>query len=306
MATTRSNSSILFEYPPDGEVDTARGLITFTTHDQRQLKRPRFLNDTLISFFMQYHLDNCVSQKNRDKIHLFNSFFYAKINSLRSKGDESESYKCVSRWLKGVQIFSKEFLIMPVCENDHWVLVIICYPAEPPRDGRSIQDNDLREPAVLVLNSWNGYHVPSLKKTLNRFLKFQWLAERGSTRHFKVNNGSTNVIRLLSPALPQQKNEFDCGIFIINYFICFLKDPRDFYLRSYRERNMSNLFLNNADICLDRRKMEQIIEQQIELWDKSGSKDRQDMLNASTSANGKTSVDLTENRDNKVIVINLY
>lgn len=34
----------------------------------------------------------------------------------------------VKRWTKKVDIFSKEFLLIPICENNHWTLAIICHP----------------------------------------------------------------------------------------------------------------------------------------------------------------------------------
>lgn len=304
MTTTRSNSTILFEYPPDKKINSTRGHITFTTHDQRQLRKPRFFNDTIISFFMQYYLDN-VRSKTKNRIHLFSSFFYPKIKSVCFKEDDGESYRCLSRWLRGVKIFSKDFLIMPVCEDDHWALVIICYPAETSKDCRNIPDHDLRQPAVLVLNSYYGYHIPKLKRTLRKFLEFQWHAERNSVRNFRIESGMTHKIRLINPDLPQQKNEYDCGIFIINYFRCFLKNIREAYLRFYRRKDMSGWFLAHEDVCLTRQKMDIIINEQIELWNNSGSKDKQEILDASTSENCSLPVETKDHRDDSVIVINI-
>ena len=40
---------------------------------------------------------------------------------------EQIDYKGVARWTKG-DVFTKDFLLFPICENDHWSIAIICYP----------------------------------------------------------------------------------------------------------------------------------------------------------------------------------
>lgn len=34
----------------------------------------------------------------------------------------------VTKWTKNVNIFEKDFIIIPINEQSHWFLVIICYP----------------------------------------------------------------------------------------------------------------------------------------------------------------------------------
>lgn len=34
----------------------------------------------------------------------------------------------VKTWTKSVNLFEKEFIIVPINENAHWFLAIICYP----------------------------------------------------------------------------------------------------------------------------------------------------------------------------------
>lgn len=273
VVKTENISKTLFEYPPT-EKDPARRVITFTQHDQTQLRTPEYLNDTIISFFMQYHLDHNVSKELMDRIHVFSSFFFAKIKAIKTKRKaEDISYSCASRWLKGVEIFNKDFLIMPVCEKDHWILVIVCYPSRSPSTkANALPDEELYEPAVIVLNSWNGC-APSVKKALSQFLKFQWHVERKDFRYFPIHNAKTYGIKLLFPKIPQQKNNYNCGVYILNYFYCFLKDPRRTYLQMYRGRDMTKWFEENSvDTFASRRRMYEVINTQIKLWNNADNK----------------------------------
>lgn len=268
--TTIDSNPVIFEYPPDQDVNSTRGVITLTKHDLKLLTAPKFLNDNIISFFMQYHLDKSVSEEIRDKVHVFNSFFFAKIKSLRTKNSEANDYSCASRWVRGVEIFNKDFLIMPVCEKDHWILVIVCYPSKNPSGNvNNTPDNELYEPSVFVLNSSFGY-APSVKKSLSQFLRFQWHIERKELRSFPIQ--ARRGIRLIFPDIPQQKNNWNCGVFVLNFFHCFLRDPRGTYIRMFRQESMKNWFSQNRDICLDRRIMKDILNRQIRHWSENKDK----------------------------------
>jgi len=34
----------------------------------------------------------------------------------------------VKRWTKKVDVFAKDYLLIPICENNHWTLAIVCHP----------------------------------------------------------------------------------------------------------------------------------------------------------------------------------
>lgn len=272
LGTTKSSSNpTLFIYPLEGKPDPTKSEITFTKHDEDKISPPKYLNDTVVSFFMQYYLDNKVDPHIKECVYVFNSFFFAKIKCLKVQQNE-KGFKCASKWIKGVDIFDKDFLIMPVCEKEHWVLVIICYPSKTPSiKSQLISDEELYEPAVLVLNSSPGC-APAVKKVLQLFLKHQWLLERRSERTFSINNAKKTGIRLIFPKLPLQGNNYNCGVFILNYFYCFLKDPRAAYLRMYRKRDMRDWFKeNDINISSQRRKMKELVNIQKTLWQKSNN-----------------------------------
>lgn len=294
----------LFEYPQNGS--RSRGTITFTQHDLNKLKPPQYLNDTVISFFMQYHLDNNVSQQTKDKVYIFDSFFFAKLQAIRTKNIETyeESFKCISKWIKGIEIFKKDFLVMPVCERDHWILVIVCYPERlPSEDVSMIPDVRLYEPAVIVLNSFKSYG-PSVKKSLNHFLKYQWMRERGQPRNFSIK--SKGGTRLVFPRLPQQSNSYNCGVFALNYFYCFMKDPREAYIRMFRGTGMNSWFEENSvNIPTERKRMGEIIKEQITLWSAIEREalvedvECQEIFVTSSTKNCGSSIDLTNEEDDK-------
>lgn len=271
---------VLFEYSP---LDETKEKITFTEHDKAQLQSPNYLNDTIISFFMQYYMDNSVDESLKSKVHVFSSFFLSKIKSIYSNKQCSDKAtingNCASRWLKGVKIFEKDFLFLPVCEDDHWLLAIVCYPSRVPViNTEAIPDEKLREPAVFVLNSMKTPPA-AVKKVLQRFLTNQWRIERNQERSFAIHNAKPNGIRLLFPEVPQQKNNYNCGVYLLNYFKCFLRSPRESYIRMFRQRSLLDWFeTNEIRTQGERSSMTNIVKAQMLLWDTPKKKAKRELL----------------------------
>lgn len=100
---------------------------TVPFEDLRRLDDDEFLNDNLISFFIQYletHLEkNCPDLYKR--MYFFNTYFYEALTKT-SRGKKGINFDAVSRWTKNINIFSRDFVIVPVNENFHWYLAIIC------------------------------------------------------------------------------------------------------------------------------------------------------------------------------------
>lgn len=94
----------------------------------------------------------------------------------------------VKKWTKGVDIFSKDFLFMPVNSHLHWSLTIICFPGHvymtgPGNPGRRGQRAAWRQeeahakqaPVILTLDS-----LGSSSDTFNMAKSGEW--ETGTTR----------------------------------------------------------------------------------------------------------------------------
>ncbi|EXJ93478.1 hypothetical protein A1O1_01870 [Capronia coronata CBS 617.96] len=100
---------------------------TVPFEDLRRLDDDEFLNDNLISFFMQY-LETYM-EKNRPEVYkemyFFNTYFYEALTK-NVKGRKGINYDAVSRWTKNINIFKRKFVVVPVNENFHWYLAIIC------------------------------------------------------------------------------------------------------------------------------------------------------------------------------------
>ncbi|KAI9891246.1 MAG: hypothetical protein M1814_002936 [Vezdaea aestivalis] len=107
-------------YPPTG-----RDRATVDFSDIERLDEDEWLNDNLIMFYVRY-LERNVKRDSDYKIHIFNTFFYKQLSETTGpKKNGQINYDKVQKWTK-VDIFDQDFLVVPVCSNSHWWMVIIC------------------------------------------------------------------------------------------------------------------------------------------------------------------------------------
>ncbi|KAJ6462047.1 hypothetical protein C8R47DRAFT_1240419 [Mycena vitilis] len=100
--------------------------VNITNGDLARLAPDGCLNDTLIEFGLKLWLRD-LEQKDPElvkQIHVFNSFFYKKLN----KKNPMEGYESVRKWTSKIDIFDKKYIIIPINENLHWYLAIIYHP----------------------------------------------------------------------------------------------------------------------------------------------------------------------------------
>ena len=91
--------------------------------DLERLRDNEFLNDNLIGFYIRFledHLDR-TNKKAAKKVYFFNSYFYATLTNKRPI-----NYESVQKWTRTVDIFSHDYVVVPINEAAHWYVAIIC------------------------------------------------------------------------------------------------------------------------------------------------------------------------------------
>ncbi|RDL36391.1 uncharacterized protein BP5553_05743 [Venustampulla echinocandica] len=109
-------------YPPEG-----RNKANVDKPDIERLDEGEFLNDSLINFYIRW-LQHGLEKSRPDlakRIYFQNSFFYERLTS-SAKGRRGINYEAVQRWTAKVDLFEKDYIVVPVCENLHWYVAIIC------------------------------------------------------------------------------------------------------------------------------------------------------------------------------------
>lgn len=144
---------------------------TVDKDDIPRLDEGQFLNDNLISFGLRYLFDEL---SNRDpelnkRVYLHNSFFYTKLKGPRG----TINYDSVKNWTAKVDLLAYDYIIVPVNENFHWWVAIICNPGRldpdtaQPSDTTSLEESDEKnnDETIKLVEASNSTDVPDVKMT---------------------------------------------------------------------------------------------------------------------------------------------
>ncbi|NWW44757.1 SENP7 protease, partial [Pedionomus torquatus] len=121
----------LIVYPPP----PAKGGLGVTREDLECLEYGEFLNDVIIDFYLKYLLLEKAPKHLADRVHIFSSFFYKCLTRTEknSEGDLKVSaaqrrHRRVRTWTRHINIFNKDYIFVPVNEESHWYMAVICFP----------------------------------------------------------------------------------------------------------------------------------------------------------------------------------
>ena len=113
---------IMTVYPPP----PAKGGIAINTEDYICLGEDQFLNDAIIDFYLRYLTMELLSDVDQHRTHVFSSFFYKRLTSPHAQVGDSTAgsltaaarrHARVQKWTKNVNIFEKDFIIIPINEQ---------------------------------------------------------------------------------------------------------------------------------------------------------------------------------------------
>ncbi|XP_035212424.1 sentrin-specific protease 6-like [Stegodyphus dumicola] len=288
--TQKSSGFEIIIYPTPPQI----GGIVVTRKDFATLNEKEYLNDVIIDFYLKYFLDQHPAES--EKTHLFSSYFYCSLTQKSSfdNGQEKiQHHNRVHRWTKHVDIFSKDFIIIPINQNRHWFLAIICFPGQVTTNSDAKEDSEgegnshtqdenltnganvvkpmpmpealdssthpdenygnrrLEIPCIYIFDSLSGPDRREVITTLREYLDIEWTLKKGTRKRFDVSTIQGYILQC-----PQQKNNHDCGLYLLQYVESFFQNPIPFYLNSVPD--LKNWF-KAEDVLFKRSKIKALI-----------------------------------------------
>ncbi|GAA6222546.1 sentrin-specific protease 5-like [Lates japonicus] len=163
-----------------------------TLDDLSTLADQNWLNDQVMNMYGELIVESA-----HHKVHFLNSFFHRQ---LMTKG-----YEGVKRWTKQVDLFSKSLLLVPIHLEVHWCLVTA----------------DFVKKKICLYDSQGN----ALQKVARNILKYL-MTEAKEKQQTAFENGWAVSF---DEKIPQQTNENDCGVFVLEYSRCLaLAKPLQF------------------------------------------------------------------------------
>ncbi|XP_014218711.1 sentrin-specific protease 7 [Copidosoma floridanum] len=222
----RRNAQVILVYPKP----PMKYGITVTTEDFKCLNQGQFLNDIIIDFYLKYFALEKLSDQDKERTYIFNTFFYTKLsnpkctltNANMSLADIQHAE--VKRWTKNINIFEKEFIIIPINLDKHWFSAVICYPAlfgMDPNDSKSeCSDGSNHYPCIIIFDSLTSFTIGKTRviQDLKNYLECEYKEKNNGNELFFDNT------EIFHADVPQQTNASDCGVYLLQFIEHFFED----------------------------------------------------------------------------------
>ena len=127
---------------------------------------------------MQIKLDIAESEL-KDQVHAFNCLFIPKLTE-----QKSDNFSLVAKWTKKVNLWSKDFVFIPINEDNHWSLITVVRP-ELCLSSDPINDDD-HQPCLLVMDSLGMHDPVKFSKIIKNYLVDEYEARSsigGTIKH---------------------------------------------------------------------------------------------------------------------------
>lgn len=128
---------------------TGKKKISVEWIDLERLDEGEFLNDNLIAFYLRFLQDQLEerSPELAKSVYFFNTFFFASLTNTQ-RGKRGINYEAVQKWTRSVDIFSYDYVVVPINESAHWYVAIICNLPTLASDPDMEEDTPKDEPPL--------------------------------------------------------------------------------------------------------------------------------------------------------------
>ena len=178
------------------------GNVELYSDSLQNLEHGYLIDDNLMDFVLFFQAEmKSNSGIPADSVYVFSACFFQKLTNFNPNRIRS--------WVKHVNIFNKDFVVIPVCRGSHWLLLII-----KMNHGTGV--------SIMVLDSANRPDSSSFTRRssvehfIKSYLQDEWKA--------KTKNNDISFQEVVYAQVPQQPNATDCGVYVMMFFKEFLNN----------------------------------------------------------------------------------
>jgi len=267
IPVTRAGDELYMTYP----IQTSGvGVITILQSDVTRISQNAWLNDSLIDLKIMFFVESRHAEVEwYSRFHVFSCLFFpALFTAIKLQ------HPLLPRWTKVLDLFSKDFTLIPISYSGHWSLCVVVRPVQWLLDkyhNRIKQENEKEKSmgCILFMDSLNTHNYQRDAKIVQLYFSVEWKRKHyicGDSNKKTLldsyidSNPNQNlfsdipVIRCTSA--PQQANGFDCGMFVTKYaelLLTMLPTSTQYDLESNFANHMNQSSFSQNDISLERQ-----------------------------------------------------
>ncbi|KAK5977822.1 putative thiol protease ulp-4 [Trichostrongylus colubriformis] len=187
------------------------------------LQENDLLNDTIVDFYLNHVVEHLLPDEPCTRVTVLPSVFWHNLSILDSVAQVddadvnlTEEQKLDARFgdvldfVEDFDFIDVDYIVVPVNEWEHWSLVIICHPFTA-RARMLCFDSQLSE---------DPNNMQNIAVLCDDFLKYVW-----SRRRQQALCSMERMCCIVPYRLPQQNNNCDCGLYIVEFARRFLLAP---------------------------------------------------------------------------------
>lgn len=164
------------------------------------LEYNQWLDDEIVDFLIENFISRAAYG---DYTFIMKSTFYLQLTSdCRPENKYQRIMDVVTKCYKSDKIFDKRAIVIPICANNHWILIIIALP-------ELIDEKETHTFQLIEYNPLGPKIDNEIIETIRTYLRFRLIYERGIMHDVQLLN--------YRPKLPRQRDSHNCGVFIIHY-----------------------------------------------------------------------------------------
>ena len=228
--------------------------------DLKTLNDGVFLNDGIVNFYLKIIEDEYIYQEGQNNVLIQKSFFYNSLSNQQNSNCSNDfCYPDSCSFIKTkINVFSFKTLIIPICENFHWSLIIVNDIDKMKNiftknnldemnnnsctnnNNIEINEEECDYPEIFYLDSFYDLNTRRMTIILKYlFYEYQkiYSIQCNMAEFLKKN---FDKIECYSLDVPKQNNSYDCGIFLLIYAELFLYDTNYFLKNSSKKYNSNN------------------------------------------------------------------
>lgn len=257
---------LIFMYP-----SKERGSIKVTAEERERLDTRKYLNDSVIDFYIKY-LEMCCQKRHKalTKSCLFlNSFFFGRMTQTRPI-----DYNGVKSWTKNIDLFETKFVFVPICDSLHWSLIIIVN-LDNLGQSMNLRDPNTKVtardvPRIIYFDSLDPERGIEFGTKICTYLSEEWYERKEEMktpeRKKQISNLISKRVKTRKPVIPVQSNEHDCGLYLLMCLSMFLDNKNNFYENVMGgELNLKEAF-SHTEVEILRREIMVLMDRLEENW----------------------------------------
>nr|XP_056714153.1 sentrin-specific protease 7 [Euleptes europaea] len=200
----------LIVYPPP----PTKGGLGVTREDLECLEYGEFLNDVIIDFYLKYLLLEKAPRQLAEQSHIFSSFFYKCLTRTEKNSEENPNlslaqrrHKRVKRWTRHINIFNKDYIFVPVNEESHWYIAVICFPWLEEVVYEDFLGQSSRQPPIHQFPVHSEMKSETVRTETVLVFNDNWNDKEEATKNSSLQPNDNGQHERLSPALDSRSSK---------------------------------------------------------------------------------------------------